>query len=370
MKVALVCDWLTVPGGAEKVLLAIHQMFPDAPIYTSKYDPKGIDWFSDAKVKTGWLQIFPSKLRRFLAPLRQIYFNHLDLSNYDLVISVTGAEAKSVKTKNPKRGTSATHICYCHVPTQYYWEMYDDYIENPGFGFLNPLARLGLKLCVKPLRKADHKAAQRPDYFVTIASYAADMMQKYYQREATVIAPPVEVEKFHSKKSYERKGFINFSRQVSWKRQDLVVKACIKAGKPVTLVGQGPEHENLVKIANGSPLVTFIPFSESDKLKKLAAQSEAFIFPSKEPFGIAPVEALAAGCPVVAYKEGGALDYVLPGKNGEFFEKQSVDSLAKALKSFDASKYKEKDIVASADKFSTSEFKRQLQELIDEKMAK
>lgn len=370
MKVALVCDWLTVPGGAEKVLLAIHQMFPDAPIYTSKYDPKGIDWFSDANVKTGWLQIFPSRLRRFLGPLRQIYFSHLDLSNYDLVISVTGAEAKSVKTKSLKRGTKTTHICYCHVPTQYYWEMYDDYINNPGFGILNPLARLGLKLLVKPLRKADYRAAQQPDYFVTIASYAANMIQKYYQREAAVIAPPVEVEKFHSKESSQpRKGFINFSRQVSWKRQDLIIKACIEAGKPVTLVGQGPEHENLVKIANNSPLVTFIPFSESKKLKKLALRSEAFIFPSKEPFGIAPVEALAAGCPVIAYKEGGALDYVLPGKNGEFFTKQSVKSLVDTISHFDNSKYKEKDIIASADKFSTSEFKRKLQDFINTKIA-
>lgn len=370
MKVALVCDWLTVPGGAEKVLLAIHQMYPEAPIYTSKYDPKGIDWFSDATIKTGWLQILPTCLRRFIAPLRQIYFNHLDLSDYDLVISVTGAEAKSVKTKNSKKGTSATHICYCHVPTQYYWQMYDDYIKNPGFGILNPLVRLGLKLFVKPMRKADFKAAQQPDQFITISSYAANMIQQYYKRESTVIAPPVEIEKFHSKKAYERKGFINFSRQVSWKRQDLIVKACIKAGKPVTLIGDGPEHEQLVKAANNSPLVTFIPFSEPAKLKRLAHQSEAFIFPSKEPFGIAPVEALAAGCPVIAYVEGGAKDYISADKNGEFFNKQSIESLVKAIKQFDASKYSEKEIIASADKYSTAEFKRKLQELIDEKVAK
>lgn len=369
MKVALVCDWLTVPGGAEKVLLAVHQMYPDAPIYTSKYDPKGIDWFSDATVKTGWLQIFPTCLRRLIAPLRQLYFSHLNLSDYDLIISVTGAEAKSIQSKDFKKNSRATHICYCHVPTQYYWQMYDDYIKNPGFGFLNPLARLGLKLGVKPLRKADFKSAQLPDHFVTISSYAADMIQQYYKRESTVIAPPVEIEKFHGKKTYERKGFINFSRQVSWKRQDLIVKACIKAGKPVTLIGDGPEHEQLVKAANNSPLVTFIPFSEPAKLKKLAHQSEAFIFPSKEPFGIAPVEALAAGCPVIAYAEGGAKDYISAGKNGEFFNKQSVESLTKAIKQFDASKYSEKEIIASADKYSTAEFKRKLQEFIDERMA-
>ena len=135
MKVALVCDWLTNVGGAEKVLLEIHKMFPEAPIYTSKYDKKGINWFLDADVRTGWLQIFPTVLRRFLGPLRQRWFLKLDLSEYDLVISVTGAEAKSVKVPN------GVHVSYCHVPTQYYWQMYDDYVKNPGFGFLNPIVR-------------------------------------------------------------------------------------------------------------------------------------------------------------------------------------------------------------------------------------
>ena len=145
-RVALVCDWLTNVGGAEKVLLMMHKMYQEAPIYTSKYDPKGIDWFKGADVRTGWLQIFPSKMRRILGPLRQKYFSQLDLSEYDLIISVTGAEAKTVKsgnrlhkegekTKNPQ----GIHISYCHVPTQYYWQMYDMYIENPGFGILNPL---------------------------------------------------------------------------------------------------------------------------------------------------------------------------------------------------------------------------------------
>ena len=158
MKVALVCDWLTNVGGAEKVLLRIHQLYPEAPIYTSKYDPKGIDWFKDADVRTGWLQKFPSKMRRVLGPFRQWYFSHLDLSDYDLIISVTGAEAKSVKSgkrlhekgkksKNPK----GIHISYCHVPTQYYWQMYDAYVKNPGFGMLNPLIRFFFKLLVKPL---------------------------------------------------------------------------------------------------------------------------------------------------------------------------------------------------------------------------
>ena len=190
MKVALVCDWLTNVGGAEKVLLELHRLYPEAPIYTSQYDPAGIDWFDDADVRTGYLQKYPSKLRRLLGAKRQKYFEKLDLSEYDLVISVTGAEAKAVRVPN------GVHICYCHVPTQYYWQMYKDYIKNPGFGVLNPLVRLVFRVMVRPLRRADYRAAKGPDCFVTISEYAKEMISKYYNREATVIHPPVEVKEF------------------------------------------------------------------------------------------------------------------------------------------------------------------------------
>ena len=195
LKVALVCDWLTVVGGAEKVLLAFHEMYPEAPIYTSQYREKGIDWFKDCEVHTGWLNKLPAGLRRFIPFLRQKFFQKLDLSDYDLVISVTGAEAKGVKTKKAD-GTGAYHISYCHVPTQYYWQLYDQYLENPGFGILNPLARLMLKLIVKPLRKWDYNAAQRPDQYVTISDYAAEQIKKYYHRDSIVVWPPVELDKF------------------------------------------------------------------------------------------------------------------------------------------------------------------------------
>ena len=296
-RVALVCDWLTTVGGAESVLLALHQMYPDAPIYTSKYDKKGIDWFLDADVRTGWLQIFPTGLRRFISPLRQHYFSHLDLSDYDLVISVTGAEAKSVKTKKTEQTDSKTehtehrcvHLCYCHVPTQYYWQMYDDYLKNPGFGILNPVARLGLKALLPPLKKADYKAAQLPDEFITISTYAAEQIKSAYNREATIIFPPVAVEKFSTKefstsretinhkksqvreteqednkkakksnkklpetemtsvKSGERYGFVTTSRQVNWKRLDLAVRACMELKLPLTVIGEGPEHRKIKK---------------------------------------------------------------------------------------------------------------------------
>ena len=365
LKVALVCDWLTNVGGAEKVLLEIHKLFPNAPIFTSKYDPQGIDWFKDAEVKTGWLQIFPAKLRRILSPLRQLYFSHLDLSEYDLVISVTGAEAKSIKF-----GHQTTHICYCHVPTQYYWQMYDDYVKDPGFGAFNPIVRFFFKLFVKPLKKADFQAAQKPTQFVTISEYAGELIQKYYHRDATVIHPPVENSTFNretTEKSPVENFYITTSRQVTWKRLDLAVKACKKADRKLLIIGEGPEHENLKKLAGGSDLIKFLPIMQKDDLKKYLSVAKGFIFPSLEPFGIAPVEALAVGCPVIAFSEGGALDYIEDGKNGVFFKKQTVDSLVEAIAEFEKLDFNRDKVAKTAEKFSAERFDAELRALIEEK---
>lgn len=385
MKVALVCDWLTTVGGAESVVLALHKMYPDAPIYTSKYNKKGINWFLDADVRTGWLQIFPTCLRRFISPLRQHYFSHLDLSDYDLVISVTGAEAKSVRTEQRSKSSEQTehkcvHLCYCHVPTQYYWQMYDEYLKNPGFGILNPLARIGLKLFIKPMRKRDFAAAQRPDEFITISEHARKQIKKYYKRESKIIYPPVDIEKFSTKLSTDKKiiseknqaknqyNYITTSRQVNWKRLDLAILACIKTNQKLTVIGDGPEHKKLVKLANGSPLIRFLPQMTQDELKDHLEEADAYIFPSLEPFGIAPIEAMALGLPVIAYGEGGALDYVKPGSTGALFEKQTVDSLAEVIKDFDPYKFSKTDIRNSVKKFDKSVFVEKMQEEIDEKL--
>jgi len=390
VKVAIVCDWLTNIGGAEKVLLEIHRLFPKAPIYTSKYSKKGIDWFLDADVRTGWLQIFPVCFRRILGPLRQKYFSHLDLSEYDLIVSVTGAEAKAVKSgkwlhehgvmgvKNP----NGLHVSFCHVPTQYYWEMYDTYVENPGFGVLNPVVRVCFRALVKPLRKADLRAAKRPDYYITISEYAKEQIKKYYNREATVIHPPVEIENFQkqldnfgrdSRKSLgiisqlPSEYYITTSRQVNWKRIDLAIKACLKLGRKLLVVGEGPEHKKLVKMAGNSDMIEFVPLVEKFELAELLVRARGYLFPSKEPFGIAPVEALAAGCPVIAYGEGGALDYVIEGENGVLFEKQSVKSLANAMERFEEIKFDRRKISKTAEEFDVKRFDREIKEFVDEK---
>ena len=384
MKVAIVCDWLVSVGGAERVLKSISDMFPDAPIYTSQYNKKKINWFDNSDVRVGWLQIFPTCFRKILGPLRQLYFNHLDLSSYDLIISVTGAEAKSVKKGK------ALHLCYCHVPTQYYWGMKDDYLKNPGFGILNPLARLGLKLLLPPLKNADLKASSRPDAYITISTYSQSEIKKAYNREATVIFPPVAVEKFstgkfstrnsetiHSssqvikteqKQEKERYGFITTSRQVNWKRLDLAVSACESLKLPLTVVGEGPEHKKLVSLAKKSRFIKFKPLTNQDGLKSYLEKAEGYIFPSLEPFGIAPVEALACGCPVIAYGKGGALDYVIDGENGILFGKQNVNSLRQALKRFKTLSFDEEKIRKSAEPFSEKYFQEKMRAFILEKV--
>lgn len=364
MRVAIVCDWLTNVGGAEKVLLAIHQLYPDAPIYTSKYSPRGIDWFKDADVRTGWLQIFPVFMRRFLGPLRQKWFSHLNLTEYDLVISVTGAEAKFVRKLKP----GAKHICYCHAPTQYYWQLYDTYVKNPGFGFLNPIVRFFFKMLVKPLRQADFEAAARVDEFVTISEYTRGLIAKYYKRDAVVIHPPVEVENFRYKNGEVKDYYVTTSRQVNWKRLDLAVKACVKMKRELVVIGEGPEHKNLVKMAGNSGFVKFLPLMGREELAKYLAEARGYIFPSLEPFGIAPVEALATGCPVIAFGEGGALDYVKDGKNGVLFEKQTVNSLEDAILKFEKLKFDRKKVAESAREFNASRFEREMREFVNEKI--
>ena len=402
MKVALACDWLINVGGAERVLLELHKMFPDAPIYTSKYNPKGIDWFKDAEVKTGYLQHFPNCLRKLIGPLRSRYFRKLDLTNYDLVISVTGAEAKGVSTTGGKETEHKTvHICFCHVPTQYYWGLYDQYMKDPGFGVLNPLARLGLKVFVKPMRKKDLAASKRPDFYITISEYAKQEIKRFYKREATIIYPPVDTKTFmreksshvenlenhkagksqaeiHSHKTIKAEKsqttkepyFITTSRFVNWKRLDLAIEACQKTGQKLILIGEGPEYKKLRRLAGQDENIIFLPKMEQKTLKKYLVNATAYLFPSQEPFGIAPVEALAAGCPVIAYEKGGALDYIKDGENGLFFKEQTADSLAKAIEKFLSTKnnFDPAKIAESALPFDTEVFKTKMKEFIDEKV--
>lgn len=357
--VAIVCDWLTNVGGAERVVKSLHELFPSAPIYTSQYVPEKIDWFKDADVRTGWLNYLPKNMHKFFPLFRNSYFSHLNLKDYDIIISSTGAEAKAVKGRK-----GSLNISYMHAPTQYYWSLYNDYLESPGFGKLDPLMRLGLRTLVRPLRFFDKRFAERPNYILSNSTYVQAEIKKYYGRDSTVIFPPVNIEKFSGKFTKKRQGFVTTSRQVPWKRLDLAVAACKRTGDKLVIVGDGSEHQRLVEMAKGADNITFLPTQDYAGLAEVLSGAEAYIFPSLEPFGIAPVEALAAGTPVIAYGAGGALDYVTDGSNGVLFDAQTTESLVKALERFRAMKFDEPAIKQSAERFSDAEFKRQVTEFI------
>lgn len=363
LKVAIVCDWLLGTGGAERVVLELHKQFPEAPIYTSQYDPKdsawfGSNWFADADIRTTWLQRLPKALRKFFPFLRAWAFSRLDLSQYDLVISSSGAEAKFVKVK-----PGATHVCYCLAPTHYYWGRYEEYLANPGFGWLDPLARLGLRLLAGPMRRWDHKAAQRPDYFIGISSHIKQQIKKYYGRDSVVIHPPVDIERFKkAAQSQDRShGFVAAGRQTPYKRIDLAVKACSELNEPLLVIGRGPEHKKLVKSAGRN--VTFLTNVSDTEIPERFGGSKGFIFPGIDDFGIVAVEAMAAGTPVIAYGAGGALDYV-NSKSGITFEKQTVESLIKALQQFKQKSFEPAEVSKQADQFSAANFRQNISEYI------
>lgn len=361
LKVAIVCDWLTGYGGAERVVLELHKLFPDAPIYTSQYEPDKIDWFKNADVRTTWLQKLPAGLKKFLPVLRAVSFSRLDLSDYDLVLSSSGAEAKSVRT-----GPKTIHINYCHSPTQYYWVRYQEYLDNPGFGAFDWLARFGLKLLVGPMRKWDYKAAQKPDYLIANSNFTKSNIKKFYNREAEVIHPPVDTERFKPRTSGPRAGFVTAGRQTPYKKIDLVVRACTELNLDLKVIGKGPDHKKLVDMAG--PTVSFITDARDEDMPGYFQKAKAFIFPNIDDFGIVAVEALAAGTPVIGYEIGGAADYVINGETGLLFGRQSKSSLIEAIKKFGSLKIDQSKVLKEASKYSIRKFHSNILEYIEAKL--
>ncbi len=355
-KVAIVHDWL-VGGGAELVVEQIHKLYPEAPIYTSYATDEWRQRLGGV-VRTGWLQHF-GKLRKFIPFLRIWWFTHLDLRGYDLVISSSGAEAKGIRVPE---GTP--HVNYCHAPTHYYWSRYDEYLAHPGLGTFDWLGRIGLKLLVGPLRKWDYKAAQRPNYMIANSTHIQAEIKKYYGRDSTVIFPPIYLERFQKRenRSLARHGYVISGRQTPYKRFDLAVEACTRLRLPLTVIGDGPDHIRLKSLAG--PTVIFAGRLSDIKLEQAFASASAFLFPGLDDFGITPLEAMASGTPVIAYRAGGALDYVIPGETGTFFDEQTVDSLCNALQDFDRSAYANTHIAASTQKFSSQAFQEHMRAFI------
>ena len=331
-KIAIVHDWLTNMGGAEKVVLALHDAFPDAPIYTSTFAKDKMPEFAGLDIRTTQLQNLPGilkKMHKFFPMQRVRAFRDLDLSEFDIIISSSSAEAKQVRKTRPDQ----VHICYCHTPIRYYWSHYDEYRRDPGFGKLNWLIRIAMPFFVPPLKKADYEAAQNVDVFVANSSEVQKRIKKYYDRNSTVIHPPVDVDRFNPARS-RADYYVTLGRQVHYKRIDLAVSAATELNIPLKVYGNGSEHQQLVKIAG--PTVEFYTdrFSDASDAAVTDALNNAkgFIYPAEEDFGIVQVEALAAGAPVIALGRGGAKDIVEDSVSGVLFRDQNPDSISNAIR--------------------------------------
>ena len=359
VRVAIVADWI-IGGGAERVVEALHTQYPDAPIYASYCSPQ---WQQklDNKVVTGYLQYWPfSALRKFVGILRIQWYKKLDFSNFDVVITCTGnGEAKHIRTSGKTK-----HVSYCFTPVHYYWRHYQTYLQNPGFGPFNWLARAGLQLLLEPLKKKDYQAAQKVDEFIAISTHIQKDIKQYYHRDSTVIAPPVNVDRFASvnQPMNKRNGFITVGRQTAVKHTEVIVDACTRLELPLTVIGNGPEHAELIKRAGAT--VSFPERVSDEALPEYLANASAFLFASEEDFGIAPVEAMACGTPVIAYKAGGALDYVT-AETGIFFDQQTDLSLEATLQTFIPASFSPPVIRKHAQKFSTDRFLSAIQKHIE-----
>ncbi len=363
-KVAIVHDWLTNMGGAENVVLALAEAFPGAPIYTSQYDPEKMPAFKKLDVRTTYLQDLPGplkKMHKFFPMLRVRAFQNLDLSDFDIIISSSSAESKQVRKSRPDQ----VHICYCHTPIRYYWSHYDEYKKDPGFGKLNWLVRLAMPFFVPALKKADYEAAQSVDIFVANSEAVRARIKKYYKRSATVIHPPVDIDRFTPSRK-RADYYVTSGRQVPYKRYDLVVTACTKLNIPLKVYGNGSQHSALV--AQAGPTIEFFTdrFGDaSDKnLEKALNSAKGWIYAGEEDFGIVQVEALAAGAPVITYGKGGALDIVQDGESGILFAKQSVDSLINALKQAQTIDFMQANLRRKSKRFEKSLFISKMRRIV------
>lgn len=351
MRVALVHDWLNQMGGAERMLLTMTRMFPDAPIFTAIYDPGSVDpAFRSLDVRTSFMQRLPFVKRHHqpYLPLYPLAFEQFDLSQFDLVISDSSAFAKGVITR-----PDALHVSYCHTPMRFAWS-FENYVARERVG---SFSRMALAPVMNWLRMWDVTSAARVDYFIANSPVVAARIAKYYRRESVYIPPPVDTSRFAVSR---QRGdyFLIISRLIPYKRIDLAVEAFTHLGLPLRIVGAGRDEKRLRAMAGKN--ITFLGRLSDQAAREQLAGCRAFIFPGEEDFGIAPLEAQASGKPVIAYGAGGALATVLPGKTGVFFSQQTPQSLASAVSTFRDEWFDPETIRHHAEEFDTSQFASRL----------
>lgn len=365
MKVAIVQEWLVTVGGSDKVVKAILDVFPDADIYTlvakkEVCDELGIPW---EKVHTSFIQKMPlgTKKHRAYLPLFPFAIEQFDLRGYDVVISSSHCVAKGVLTK-----ADQLHICYCHSPIRYCWDMYNEYLEESHLdkGFKSWLVRLMLH----PIRQFDAIAGSRVDYYISNSDYVGQRIRKTYRRKATTIHPNIDISNFelcNDKQEY----YLASSRLVAYKKIDTIIEAFNQmSDKKLVVIGGGPNLEAYRKLANAN--VTVMGYQPFDVLKDKMQHAKAFVFAADEDFGMIPIEAQSCGTPVIAYGHGGSLETVNGGKTGLFFYEQTPEAIVEAVNKFEAmgsQPFAPADCRQWAEGFSEERFKREIKEFVEEK---
>ena len=364
MKVAIVHDLLLRLGGAERVVLALRQIFPQAPIYTLLYDrQKMAPWFDNLDVRTSWLQKIPAAWRRnhkYLLSLMPLAIEGFDLGDFDLVISSSTAFAKGVITR---AGTK--HLCYCHGPARFLWEGSLIYLQNQELGWCR---RQLARRAVHKLRLWDRSSARRVDHFVANSQTTQARLQKYYRRQAEVIYPPVPDWSVSANflRPPQKDYFLIVAQLARHKNIDLAVEAFNKLELPLVIIGEGPEKKRLQKIAK--PNIQFLGFLPDQIVAGYLQNARAFIFPGEDDLGIAPVQAMRAGKPVLALRAGGATETVLEGVAGEFFDDPVPEVLADGVRRLLEKKYDPDTIKASVGRFSVAKFEREMKNLVEKIM--
>ncbi|MCL4486563.1 MAG: glycosyltransferase [Chloroflexi bacterium] len=350
--VALVASWLNQYGGAERVLEVAHELFPDAPLFTSTYWPAALPpAYRTWDIRVSFLNRLPIANQRLLLPLYPLAFESLDLTGYDRILSITSAFAHGVRL--PER---AEHVCYCLTPARFLWS-YEDYVRRERIG---RLPRAVLPLFIARLREWDRRAATRVGRFVAISETVRQRIERYYHCESTVIFPPVHVERFAIADGHED-FFLILSRLVPYKRIDLAVQAFNELGLPLIIAGDGRDRPRLEAMAK--PNIRFLGRVSDDEGCELLTHCRAFIFPGDEDFGITPLEANACGRPVIAFAGGGALDSTIEGVTGEFFREPTGAALAETVRAFEDRKFEPRVLRRHAEQFSTGVFKERLRSL-------
>lgn len=357
MKVALVHDFLNQVGGAEKVLQVFHELFPKAPVFTITYDRSETgDVFDNMDIRTSFIQNLPGGPRRYKWYLAWMpaAIEQFDLSSYDVILSDSSAYSKGVVTK-----PGTLHICYCHSPTRYLWSdthSYTEELKQPS------IIKKGLPIILNRIRVWDRLAAERVDKFIANSQNVSERIKKYYYRDSDVIYPPVEIGPFE-KPVKQDDYYLIVSRLRPYKRVDLAVEAFNALELPLKIIGTGEEAKKLRKIAKDN--IEFLGPVDDETKRKYLSSCLAFIHPQEEDFGIAAVEAMAAGRPVIAYKKGGALETVKEGVSGEFFEDQTPWSLVDTVREFDSTKYNPQEIQRRVASFDTPIFKQKIKDYVE-----